>query len=109
MLSRDTSSCVPCGNGGLVMTENPIQRGDFMMRNIFLSVLAAGLTVLMLCRAAPVAAENEPHAGINIGNVPFSAPLTAADAAYLGLAGQTAFTLSDIKSPYVVVESMNTT
>ncbi len=80
-----------------------------MKPKILLVVLATCLGVLVLGRAAPVAAENEPHAGMNIGNAPFSAPISAADAAYLGLAGQTAFTLSDIQSPYVLLESMHTT
>ena len=78
-----------------------------MKKQIFLLVLAICSGVLVLCQVARVAADTEPRVGMNIGSVSFSAPLTAADAAYLGLRGQTPFTLSDIKSPYVVVESMN--
>ncbi len=74
-----------------------------------LLVLATCLGVLMLCQVALVAAESEPSVGMNIGNVSFSAPIAAEDATYLGLAGQSAFTLRDIKSPYVLVESFNTT
>jgi hypothetical protein len=80
-----------------------------MKRKTHVLVLALCLGLLLLGRIAPVAAESEPRVGTNIGSASFSAPLTAADAAYLGLAGQTAFSLSDIKSPYVLVESMHTT
>jgi hypothetical protein len=89
------------------MTGNLIQKGDFMKKKTLLSVLAMCFGVVILCLATRAAAEREPRVGINIGNVSFSAPVTAAGAAYLGLRGQTPFSLSDIKSPYVVVESMN--
>jgi hypothetical protein len=89
------------------MMGNLIQKGDFMKKKTFLSVLAMCLGVVILCQVPRVAAEREPRVGMNIGNVSFSAPITAAGAAYLGLRGQTPFTLMDIKSPYVVVESMN--
>jgi thiol-disulfide isomerase/thioredoxin len=79
-----------------------------MKKKTFLSVLVMCLGVLMLCQVAWVAAEREPRVGMNIGNVSFSAPITAEDATYIGLSGQRPFTLSEIKAPYVVVESMNT-
>jgi thiol-disulfide isomerase/thioredoxin len=79
-----------------------------MQKKIFLPVLTMCLGVVILCQAARVAAEREPRVGMNIGNVSFAAPITPEDATYLGLRGQTPFTLSEIKSPYVVVESMNT-
>jgi hypothetical protein len=79
-----------------------------MKRIALLPVLAACLGVLMLCRPA-VSAEAEPRVGLNIGNVPFSAPITAEDAAHLGLPGQADFTLKDIKAPYVLIESLNST
>jgi hypothetical protein len=78
-----------------------------MKRKTFILVLAMCSGVLMLCQVARAAAEREPRVGINIGNVSFSAPVTPEGAAYLGLRSQTPFTLSDIKSRYVVVESMN--
>ena len=77
-----------------------------MKKKTFLPVLAMCLGVAILCLATRAAAEREPRVGINIGNVSFAAPVTAEGAAYLGLRGQTPFTLSDIKAPYVVVESM---
>jgi hypothetical protein len=89
------------------MTGNLNERGELMKRKKHASVLAMCLGVLMLCLATRAAAEREPRVGINIGNVSFAAPVTAEGAAYLGLRGQTPFTLSDIKAPYVVVESMN--
>jgi hypothetical protein len=78
-----------------------------MKRKTRLLVLVTCLGILMLGQAARAVADTEPRVGINIGNVSFSAPVTAQGAAYLGLRGQTPFTLSDIKAPYVVVESMN--
>jgi hypothetical protein len=78
-----------------------------MKRKTRLLVLATCLGVVILGQVALVAAERDPYVGMNIGNVSFAAPISAADAAYLGLRSQTPFTLSDIKSPYVVVESMN--
>jgi thiol-disulfide isomerase/thioredoxin len=74
-----------------------------------LLILAMCLGVLMLCQVAWVAADTEPTVGTNIGNVGFSAPVTPEGAKYLGLSSQAAFHLSDIKSPYVLVESFNTT
>ncbi len=78
-----------------------------MKKKTFLPVLAMCLGVAMLSLVTRAAADTEPRVGMNIGNVSFSAPLTAADATYLGLRGQTPFTLIDIKSPYIVVESFN--
>jgi hypothetical protein len=80
-----------------------------MKRKKHVSVLAMCLGVLMLCLVALATAEREPYVGLNIGNVPFSAPITAEDATYLGLSGQRPFTLSNIKAPYVLIESMHTT
>ena len=80
-----------------------------MKQKTFLLVLATCLGVLMLCQIAQVAAEKEPTVGTKIGNVSFSAPITAEDATYLGLAGPAAFSLRDIKSSYVLIESMHTT
>ena len=61
-----------------------------MKQKTFLLVLATCLGVLMLCQVALVAAERA-HGGHNIGNMSFSAPITAEDATYLGLAGPAAF------------------
>jgi hypothetical protein len=80
-----------------------------MKQKTRLLLLATCLGVLMLCQVALVAAESEPKAGMSIGNVSFSAPISAEDATYLGLAKPAPFTLSDIKAPYVLLESMNST
>ncbi len=80
-----------------------------MKQKTLMSMLALCVGMLLLCQVARVAAEKEPEVGYSIGNVSFSAPLTAEDATYLGLAGPAAFTLGDIKSPYVLVEQFNTT
>jgi hypothetical protein len=91
------------------MTANLIQRGGLMKKKTFLLVLGTFFCVLVLCYPALVAAEAEPKVGLNIGDVSFSAPITAEEASYLGLAGPTAFTLKDINSPYVLIESIHST
>jgi hypothetical protein len=80
-----------------------------MKRKSLLLILAICFGVLMLCQVAWVAADTEPTVGTNIGNVAFSAPVSPEGASYLGLASQAPFHLKDIKAPYVLVESMNTT
>jgi hypothetical protein len=91
------------------MTANLIQRGGLMKKKTLLLVLGTFFGVLVICYPALVAAEAEPKVGLNIGDVSFSAPITVEDATYLGLAGQTAFTLKDINSPYVLIESIHST
>jgi thiol-disulfide isomerase/thioredoxin len=80
-----------------------------MKTKSLLLVLVLCLGVLLLCQVAWVAADTEPTVGTNLGNVSFSAPVTAEGAKYLGLSSAAPFHLSDIKSPYVLVESFNTT
>ncbi len=72
-----------------------------------LLVLAICLGVFMLCQVAW--ADSDPTVGMSLGNVSFSAPINAKDATYLGLSGPAPFTLSDIKAPYVLIESLSTT
>jgi peroxiredoxin len=54
------------------------------------------------------AAEAEPTVGQVVGPVKFKAPITADGAKYLGLAKADAFTIKDVKAPYVLVEQFNT-
>jgi hypothetical protein len=54
------------------------------------------------------AAEKEPVVGQSVGNAKFKAPLTEEGAKYLGLAKADAFTLKDVKAPYLLVEQFNT-
>jgi hypothetical protein len=91
------------------MTANLTRRGGLMKKKTLLLVLGTFFGVLVLCYPGLVAADAEPTVGLNIGDVSFSAPLTAEDATYLGLAGPAAFTLKDIKSPYVLIESLHST
>jgi len=84
-------------------------RGDSMKRKRLVLILATCLAVLLVCQSASLAAQKEPVVGYNAGNVQFSAPLSAEDASYLGLAKPAPFTLKEIKADYVLVESMNTT
>ncbi len=72
-----------------------------------LLVLAICLGVMMLCQVAW--ADSDPKVGMSIGNVSFSAPISGKDATYLGLSSPAPFTLSDIKAPYVLIESLSTT
>ncbi len=80
-----------------------------MKRKTLVRILGTCLAVLLVCQGIALAAEKEPVVGYNAGNVKFSAPLSAEDASYLGLAKPAPFTLKDIKADYVLVESMNTT
>ena len=80
-----------------------------MKQKRLIGILATCLAVILLCSSLSTAAEKEPVVGYNAGNVAFSAPLSAKDATYLGLAKPAPFTLKDIKADYVLVESFNTT
>jgi len=80
-----------------------------MKRKNLVWILGTCLAVMLLCYGIAGATEKEPVVGYNAGNVAFSAPLSAKDATYLGLAKPAPFTLKDIKADYVLVESFNTT
>ena len=73
--------------------------------------LALGLCLALLVSSAVVsfADEQEPKVGQSVGNVKFPAPASAADAKYLGLSKAQAFTLKDVKAPYVLAEQFSTT
>ncbi len=71
-------------------------------------VLACCLALVFSLRAEAPAAEPEPKVGHSVGNLTFPQPLSKEDANYLGLAKRNAFSLQDIKSPYVLVEQFNT-
>ncbi len=71
--------------------------------------LGCCLALLLCCCASPLlAGEVEPEVGTVLGPVTFAAPMSDADATYLGLGKPGAFTLKDVKSPYVLVEQFNT-
>ncbi len=81
------------------------------MRSLTKKGLALGccLALLLLIGAAPLlASEVEPEVGYVVGPVTFAAPMSDADAKYLGLEKSAPFALKDIKSPYVLVEQFNT-
>lgn len=80
-----------------------------MTRKSIMLILGTCLALLLGGLSLALATEKEPVVGYNAGNVPFSAPLTSEDRAYLGLAQSGPFTLKDIKASYVLVESFNTT
>ncbi len=79
------------------------------MKQKHLLISLACLCLLLAATASLLAAEAEPKVGLNAGNIPFSAPLTPEEAKYLGLEKPAPFTLKDVKAPYVLVESFNTT
>ena len=61
---------------------------------------------LVLCFGAVSlagAVEKEPVVGQSVGIVKFKAPITDDGAKYLGLAKADAFSLTDVKAPYVLV------
>jgi hypothetical protein len=80
------------------------------MRNKIL-VLGACLTLLVFVGMVSMAAaaEAEPQVGQVVGNVKFPKPMSDEDAKNIGLDSAKEFTLKDVKAPYVLVESMNTT
>ena len=71
--------------------------------------LGCCLALLVFCTTVSFAQEKEPTVGQSVGNVKFPKPASEADAKYLGLSKAQAFTLKDIKSPYVLVEQFSTT
>jgi len=76
------------------------------VKSVFLLVLLA----FLLCLAGAAAAtEVEPKVGQMAGNVKFAGTMSPEDQKYLGLDKPGEFTLKDVKAPYVLVESFNTT
>lgn len=79
--------------------------GDPMHRKIALMALAGCLTILL---AFSSRASSAP-VNTKIANLKFVGTISEADRKYLGLEKPGAFTLQDIKSPYVLLEIMRTT
>ena len=73
-----------------------------------LMVLACCLALVFSLSAAALTAKPEPKVGQSVGNLTFPPPLSDKDAKYLGLVGRNAFSLQNIKSPYVLVEQFTT-
>ena len=80
-----------------------------MMRNKVL-VVSCFLALVFFLGAVSLAgaAEAEPKVGQSVGIAKFKAPITEDGAKYLGLAKADAYTLADVKAPYVLVEQFNT-
>jgi peroxiredoxin len=76
-----------------------------MHRKTALMALAGCLTILLAMGSLSVAAPPQNK----IANLKFSGTLSEADQKYLGLEKPGAFTLQDIKAPYVLMEIMRTT
>ena len=80
-----------------------------MMRN---KVLVLSCVLALVCFFGAVslagAAEKDPVVGQSVGIAKFKAPLTEDVAKYLGLPKADAFTLADVKAPYLLVEQFNT-
>ena len=75
-----------------------------------LMALACCLGLIFSFRTVALAAEPQPKpkVGQSVGNLTFPQPLSKEDSNYLGLAKMDAFSLQDIKSPYVLVEQFTT-
>jgi peroxiredoxin len=80
-----------------------------MMKNKVM-VLSCVLALIFFLGAVSLvgAAEKEPVVGQTVPSVKFSAPINEEGAKYLGLAKADAFTLKDVKAPYLMVEQFNT-
>jgi hypothetical protein len=76
-----------------------------MHRKIILLTLAGCLTILLAVGSLSFAASLQHK----IANLKFSGAISAADRKYLGLEKPGAFTLQDIKAPYVLIEITRST
>jgi thiol-disulfide isomerase/thioredoxin len=79
-----------------------------MYRKAHVFIWLSCLGAMLLLSAPAWGAEVEPKVGYVAGNVKFSQTIAPEEQKYLGLEKPGAFTLKDIKSPYVLVESFNT-
>lgn len=80
-------------------------KGGIMQRKTMLMALAVCLTIWLAMGSLASAAPPQNK----IANLKFSGTLSEADQKYLGLEKPGAFTLQDIKAPYVLIEIMRTT
>ena len=76
-----------------------------MHRKAALMALAGCLTIMLAMGSLSLAAP-PPH---KVANLKFSGSLSAADRKYLGLEKPGAFTLQDIKAPYILIEITRST
>jgi hypothetical protein len=76
-----------------------------MQRKTMLMALAGCLTIWLAMGSLSAAAPPQEK----VANLKFSATLSEADQKYLGLEKPGAFTLQDIKAPYVLLLIMRTT
>ena len=71
-------------------------------------VLFSLIALVSLYGLTATMAMAEVKVGDNLGNLPFSKPLTPEDQKYLGLAQDAAFTLKDVNAPCVLLEAFST-
>ncbi len=76
-----------------------------MQRKTVLLALA-GCLLIMLAMSSLSFAAPPPH---KVANLKFSGALSVADRNYLGLEKAGAFTLQDIKAPYILIEITRST
>ena len=79
-----------------------------MKRNKLMVLSCVVALVFFLGAVSLAGAEAEPKVGQVVGIAKFKAPITEDGAKYLGLAKADAFTLADVKAPYLLVEQFNT-
>jgi thiol-disulfide isomerase/thioredoxin len=93
---------------GPMLFYHAVKKKRSAMNRKKLMVLACCLALVFSLRAVALAAKSEPKVGQSVGNLTFPPPLSEEDANYLGLTKRDAFSLQEIKSPYVLVEQFNT-
>lgn len=76
-----------------------------MQRKTVLLALAGCLLIMLAMSSLSFAAPPQHK----VANLKFSGALSAADREYLGLEKPGAFTLQDIKAPYILIEIARTT
>jgi hypothetical protein len=76
-----------------------------MHRKAALMALAVGLTIMLAMGSLSLAAPPQHK----VANLKFSGSLSEADRKYLGLEKPGAFTLQDIKAPYILIEITRST
>ena len=76
-----------------------------MQRKTILMALAGCLMIMLAMNSLSFAAPPQHK----VANLKFSGNLSAADRQYLGLEKPGAFTLQDIKAPYILIEITRST
>jgi hypothetical protein len=90
---------------GSSLRRNPIPEGGIMHRKTILMALAGCLLLMLAMSSLSFAAPPQDK----VANLKFSGALSKSDRDYLGLDKPGAFTLQDIKAPYILIEITRST